>query len=180
MKPVTTDTDDVSHRYRNLVPLTGDRTILHLVPALALSLQPAPDDSTLVEHRRHPHPGARPVDLRNDVIVARHTVADLIDRRVVLGDCGDRGIDSILTSRCDKTGPIIHDHYQAHRRIRAPVKHVIARLKDWQLLCQCRRRGKAINHGLQLIAGLWNLKTRNQLRSPFSEPCRGARTAAHA
>lgn len=26
------------------------------------------------------------------------------------------------------------------------------------------RRGGAINHSLQIIAGLWNLKTHNQLR----------------
>jgi hypothetical protein len=51
-----------------------------------------------------------------------------------------------------------------HRRIRARVEHVIARLKDWQILRQCRRRGDAINHTLQIIAGLWNLKTRNHLR----------------
>jgi hypothetical protein len=51
-----------------------------------------------------------------------------------------------------------------HRRIRARVEHVIARLKDWQILRQCRRRGDAINHSLHIIAGLWNLKTRNQLR----------------
>jgi len=56
------------------------------------------------------------------------------------------------------------DHYQAHRRIRARVEHVIARLKDWQILRQCRRRGDAINHSLQIIAGLWNLKTHTQLR----------------
>jgi hypothetical protein len=38
------------------------------------------------------------------------------------------------------------------------VEHVIARLKDWQILRQCRRRGAAINHSLHVIAGLWNLK----------------------
>jgi Transposase DDE domain len=51
-----------------------------------------------------------------------------------------------------------------HRKIRARVEHVIARLKDWQILRQCRRRGDAINHALHIVAGLWNLKTRNQLR----------------
>jgi hypothetical protein len=44
------------------------------------------------------------------------------------------------------------------------VEHVITRLKDWLILRQCRRRGEAINHSLQIIAGLWNLKTDNQLR----------------
>ena len=102
---------------------------------------------------------------RNDVIVARHTVAQLLDGRVVLGDGGYRGITAITTPRRDKTGRIIRDdHYRAHRRIRARVEHIIARLKDWQILRQCRRRGNAINHSLKLIAGLWNLKTHNPLR----------------
>ena len=72
---------------------------------------------------------------------------------------------SITTPRRDHTGRIIRDdHYRVHRRIRARVEHVIARLKDWQILRQCRRRGDAINHSLQIIAGLWNLKTHKQLR----------------
>jgi NAD(P)-dependent dehydrogenase (short-subunit alcohol dehydrogenase family) len=101
---------------------------------------------------------------RNDIIVARHTVVQLLDGRVVLGDSGYRGITSITTPRRDQTGRIFHDdQYRVHRRIRARVEHVIARLKDWQILRQCRRRGDAINHNLQVIAGLWNLKTRNQL-----------------
>ena len=103
---------------------------------------------------------------RNDVIVARHTVAHLLtSHHQILGDGGYRGITSINTPRRDRTGRIIRDdHYRAHRRIRARVEHVIARLKDWQILRQCRRRGDAINHSLQIIAGLWNLNTHTQLR----------------
>jgi hypothetical protein len=98
-------------------------------------------------------------------IVARHTVAALLDRRVILGDGGHRGIPTSTGPQRDHSGRIIHDdHYRKHRRIRAPVEHVIARLKDWHILRQCRRRGQAINHSLQIIAGLWNLKTHNQLR----------------
>jgi hypothetical protein len=83
---------------------------------------------------------------RNDVVVARHTVAQQLDGRVVLGDGGYRGITSITGPRRDRTGRIIHDnHYRIHRRIRARVEHVIARLKDWQILRQCHRRGEAIN-----------------------------------
>jgi hypothetical protein len=112
--------------------------------------------------------GHRWPDNRNDVIVARHTVAHLLDDRVVLGDGAYCAIASITTPRRDNTGRIIRDdHCRAHRRIRARVEHVIARLKDWQILRQCRRRGDAINHSLHIIAGLWNLKTRNQLRVAF-------------
>ena len=68
---------------------------------------------------------------RNDVIVAHHTVVPLLDGRVVLGDGGYRGITTIATPRRDHSGRIIHDdRYRVHRRIRARVEHVIARLKD--------------------------------------------------
>jgi hypothetical protein len=74
------------------------------------------------------------------------------------------GIHTITTPRRDNTGRIICDHhYRAHRRIGARVEPVIARLKGWQILRQCRRRGNAINHSLH-ITGLWNLKTHTQLR----------------
>jgi hypothetical protein len=100
-----------------------------------------------------------------DVIVARHTVTQLLDGHVVLGDGGYRGIGSITTPRRDHTGRIIPDHpYRAHSRIRAHVEHVNARLKDWQILRQCRRRGDATNHNLHNITGLWNLKNHAQLR----------------
>ncbi len=103
--------------------------------------------------------------------MARHTVAQLLDGRVVLGDGGYPGITAITTPRRDKTGRIIRDdHYRAHRRIRARVEHVIARLKDWQIPRQCRRHGNAINHTLNIIAGLWNLKTHNPYGSPPSAP----------
>jgi len=103
---------------------------------------------------------------RNDVIVARATVAHLLSGdRQILGDGGYRGLTSITTPRRDHTGRIIRDdHYRAHRKIRARVEHVIARLKDWQILRQCRRHGHAINHSLHIIAGLWNLKTHTPLR----------------
>jgi hypothetical protein len=102
---------------------------------------------------------------RNDVVVARHTMVQLLEGRVVLGDGGYRGITSIATPQRDHTGRIIHDdRYPVHRKIRVRGQHVIARLNDWRILRQCRRRGEAINHSLQANAGLWNLKIHNQLR----------------
>jgi hypothetical protein len=100
------------------------------------------------------------------VVVAQATVAHLFTgERVILGDGGYRGIPTITAPARDRSGRIIRDdNYRAHRRIRARVEHVLARLKDWQILRQCRRRGHSINHSLHIIAGLWNLKTHNQLR----------------
>ena len=102
---------------------------------------------------------------RNDVVVARATVADLLTSHEILGDGGYRGIATIATPARDRSGRTIHDeHYRTHRRVRARVEHVLARLKDWQILRQCRRHGEAINHALHIIAGLWNLKTHKPLR----------------
>jgi hypothetical protein len=103
---------------------------------------------------------------RNDVIVARHTVLQLLDGRVVLGDRGYRAITSITTPRRDHSGRIIRDdRYRVHHRIRAHVEHCHRPAQGLAKLRQCRRRrGDAINHSLHIIAGLWNLKTRNQLR----------------
>ncbi|MEO1997324.1 MAG: transposase [Planctomycetaceae bacterium] len=98
---------------------------------------------------------------RNDVIVARATVTELLkpSSRCILGDGGYRGIDRITGPVRDRTGRIIKDdHWKAHRKVRARVEHVIARLKDWQILRQCRRRGNAINQALQIVSGLHNLK----------------------
>lgn len=103
---------------------------------------------------------------RNDVIVARSTVAHLLNGTWrLLGDGGYRGIATITSPRRGPDGRIIHDsNYRKHRRIRARVEHAIARPKDWQILRQCRRRGQAIDHSLHIVAGLCNLKTRAQLR----------------
>lgn len=103
---------------------------------------------------------------RNHVVVARRTVAGLIDgSRTILGDGGYRRITTITGPRRGPDRRIIHDdHYRRHRRIRARVEHTTARIKDWQILRQCRRRGEAINHSPHIIAGLWNLKCCGQIR----------------
>jgi hypothetical protein len=237
MKPSPTDNEDVPHRYRNLVALTGltasqvrtiylmtrhqlpscsgrpwslplparvllvlihlrtnlttgalaamfgtsqstiDRVLHHLVPVPAGALRPVPAtsdhpwiiDATLIpvhdqsitaiskNYRRSVNTQiiicahARRVVAagrcwpgnRNDVVVARATVAHLLTSHEILGDGGYRGIATITTPRRDHTGRIIHDeHYRTHHRIRARVKHILARLKDWQILRQCRRRGE--------------------------------------
>jgi len=90
------------------------------------------------------------------VVVSRATVAHLLTgQRAILGDGGYRGIPTITAPARDRSGRIIRDdNYRAHRRIRARVEHVLARLKDWQILPSCRRRGHPINHSLQIIVGL--------------------------
>ncbi|WP_345120175.1 hypothetical protein [Dactylosporangium darangshiense] len=72
---------------------------------------------------------------RNDIIVARHHPELLADPpRQVLSDGADRSLPGITPAR-DKTGRIIRDHTgRLHRRRRAAIEHVIAQLRDWQIL----------------------------------------------
>ena len=98
---------------------------------------------------------------RNDIVVARNTMAEHLAavRGPVLGDGAYRSLPGIITPRRDSSGRIIRDqHWQRHKRMRATVEHVIARLKDWQILRQCRRKGCSLDQLLQIIAGLHNLR----------------------
>ena len=101
-----------------------------------------------------PHRYCRPLLARNrnDVVVAHHTLTHLLTpNRIVLGDGGHGGIPTITTPRRDRTG-------RYHPRPLPPesppnqgrAQHIIARLKDWQVLRQRRRRGEAINHALHI------------------------------
>ncbi|ORA09119.1 transposase [Mycobacterium angelicum] len=45
-----------------------------------------------------------------------------------------------------------------HRRRRARIEHILARIKDWQILHHCRRRGNAINLAARAVAYLRNTK----------------------
>lgn len=103
---------------------------------------------------------------RNDVIVARHTLAHLLTGdRIILGDGGYRGIATTTGPRHDKTGRILHDdRHRHHLRIRARVEHVLARLKDWQIVRQCRRHDNAIKPQPPRHTGLWKIKNHTQLR----------------
>lgn len=75
------------------------------------------------------------------------------------GDGGYRGSDRIRTPRRGPDGRIIKDrNYRRFRKRRAIAEHTTARLKDHQILRQCRRRGEAINHAVAGVAAHHNLK----------------------
>ncbi|MGW5482748.1 transposase family protein [Streptomyces sp. NPDC004008] len=97
---------------------------------------------------------------RIDVVVFRETLGKtLADHPRLSGDGGYRGSDRIRTPRRRPDGPIIKDrNYRRFRKRRAVAEHTLARLKDHQILRQCRRRGHAINHSVADIAALHNLK----------------------
>ncbi|MGI5136020.1 transposase family protein [Streptomyces sp. CA-106110] len=75
------------------------------------------------------------------------------------GDGGYRGSDRIRTPQHGADRRIIKDrNSRRFRKRRAVAEHALARLKDHQILRQCRRRGNAINHAVAGVAALHNLK----------------------
>ena len=49
------------------------------------------------------------------------------------------------------------DHNRCHRQVRARVEHVFARMKNWKILRDCRRRGTGLTHAVQGIALMHNI-----------------------
>jgi hypothetical protein len=98
---------------------------------------------------------------RNDIVVAKATMADIVAQApsAVLGDGAYQSMPGVTTPKRDSTGRIIRDKaWELHRKVRASVEHVIARLKDWQILRQCRRKDKGIDEALEAVAGIYNLR----------------------
>lgn len=97
---------------------------------------------------------------RNDPIHYRNTEVQMLARRHgrVLADGGYRGIGELVTPRF-RGRRIVRDRaWRSHRRRRARVEHAIARLKDWRVLRDHRRRGACLPQTLQAVAVLHNLK----------------------
>jgi hypothetical protein len=77
----------------------------------------------------------------------------------LIGDGGYRGGDGMTTPSRDSSGRIIRDDTsKKFIRRRATVEHIIARLKDWQILRQCRRRRRGIDYAVAGVAALYNLR----------------------
>ncbi len=105
---------------------------------------------------------------RNDTIhyqgpeVQRHC----IQHGRVYADGGYRGIPE-LHHPTFAGGRIVRDAaWRRHRKRRARAEHAIARLKDWQVLRDHRRRGHHLPDTLRAVAYLHNLRilTRTGLR----------------
>jgi len=97
---------------------------------------------------------------RNDTIVFKETLGKTLPSHArLIGHGGYRGNPAIRSPRRGPDGKIIRDrNYRRFRKRRARAEHTIARLKDHQILRQCRRRGKAIDHAIAGVAALHNLK----------------------
>ncbi len=49
------------------------------------------------------------------------------------------------------------EHNRSHKRVRARVEHVFARMKTWNILRDCRLKGDGVHHAVSGIARLRNL-----------------------
>jgi hypothetical protein len=97
---------------------------------------------------------------RNDPVHYRGTVVERSCRLHgrVLADGGYRGIDELVVP-VFRSNRIVRDAgWRRHRTRRARVEHAIARLKDWRVLRDHRRRGLHLAATLQAVAYLHNLK----------------------
>ncbi len=76
----------------------------------------------------------------------------------VCADGGYRGVPELRTPRFANHRIVRDRRWRRHRRRRARVEHAIARLKDWRVLRDHRRRGRHLADTMQAIARLHNLR----------------------
>lgn len=88
---------------------------------------------------------------RNDIIVARETVPT---GRTFKTDGAYRTFPGAITPP-PRNEP---RKRQRHIQVRARAEHTIARMKDWQILRQCRSRDGAIDQALQAVAFAHNVR----------------------
>jgi hypothetical protein len=97
---------------------------------------------------------------RNDPVHYRGSVIEDLCKahRRVLADGGYRGVSELVIP-VFRSNRIVRDRrWRCHRRRRARVEHAIARLKDWRVLRDHRRRGVHLGTTVQAVAALHNLK----------------------
>jgi hypothetical protein len=97
---------------------------------------------------------------RNDPVHYRGSdVAALCQQhRRVLADGGYRGVPDLVTPTFHKNRIVRNRAWRQHRKRRARVEHAIARLKDWRVLRDHRRRGRHVADTLRAVAFLHNLR----------------------
>ena len=97
---------------------------------------------------------------RNDPIHYRDSPVEALCRSHgrVLADGGYRGIRELVTP-VFKRNRIVRDRiWRRHRKRRARVEHALARLKDWRILRDHRRRGHSFAQTFAAVAFLHNLR----------------------
>lgn len=97
---------------------------------------------------------------RNDSVHYRGTEIERLCQwhRRVLADGGYRGVPELVTP-IFRSNRIVRDKvWRRHRRRRVRVEHAIARLKNWRVLRDHRRRGARFSESLNAVVVLHNLQ----------------------
>jgi hypothetical protein len=84
-----------------------------------------------------------------------------VGRTTVIADGGYPGTGLMIPHRrrnkADELPAWKKAHNTSHRRVRARVEHVFARMKGWKILRDCRLKGDGVHHAMLGIARLHNL-----------------------
>lgn len=101
---------------------------------------------------------------RNDLVHDRGSDVERLCRwhRRVLADGGYRGVAELVTPRFAGRRSLRDRRWRRHRRRSARVEHTLARLKDWRVLRDHRRRGGRLLESLRAVAALHNLKIQSR------------------
>lgn len=97
---------------------------------------------------------------RNDVVHYRGSPVEALCRyhHRVLADGGYRSVPELITP-IFRGNRIVRDRrWRRHRKRRARVEHAIARLKDWRILRDHRRRARCFLVTIRAVAFLHNLR----------------------
>ena len=96
---------------------------------------------------------------RNDPLHDRGSSVEGLCRRHgrVFADGGYRGVAELITPVFRRRRIVRDRAWRHHRRRRARVEHAIARLKNWRVLRDHRRRGCHLADTLNAVAFLHNL-----------------------
>ena len=97
---------------------------------------------------------------RNDPIHYRGSHIERLCRAHgrVLADGGYRGVPELVTPRFRGKRIVRNASWRRHRGRRASVEHALARLKNWRILRDHRRRGVHLAETLRAVAFLHNLQ----------------------
>ena len=97
---------------------------------------------------------------RNDSVVFHATIGpEVTEHHRLIGDGGCRGVDGVTSPRRGPDGRIVRDEtWRRFRKRRATVEHVLAELKVWSALRDCRCKGSGIDQSARAVTTLHNLR----------------------